>query len=275
MSDRRTKEEGKVDFECLALIPPVPECQVPATVLASVSRYLKVAVQPANWRFELLTTTSPTLRIGIDGRTFILKESKNDRKDILVSLIFDGYGVAHHQATAMTGGWILMQDAGPYTLESWPRDRYCIDLFNELGKVAASALLLGMRDRKLGNIAVSAVARGGYIQLSHIDYEGAFRAGLFNRFLRPQKYYRYLLTRLLFDVAHHFGESNLTNAFSNFLDGFRVEWARLAKLRPAVAVWRKMRYRERLILRSGLKDNVEASVLLQQAFDRLVRSDKY
>lgn len=242
---------------------------VPADVIDNLAHHLQAGQPPAAWDWKPLTTTHPAMRVLVDGRSWIVKKSCNDRKDEILSLLFDEYGVVHHQATRMGGGWIIMRDAGAYTLASLPRELYHPGLFSQLGRLAASALLVGMRDRKLGNIAVDLPA-GSEPVLSHIDYEGAFRTGLVNRILRPQKYYRYLLTRLLFDVATRFGECDRPAAFSLLLDAFRTEWARLGPLRPSRRLQAQMLLSEKLILWSGGWSTEQASRLMQNAFADLL-----
>lgn len=240
----------------------------PADILEAVARHTNARQQPAAWKWQSLTTTNPATRIAIDGRSWILKKSRDGRKDEILSRLFDEYGIPHHQAIRVGAHWVLMRDAGAYTLESMPREFYSLALFAQLGRLAASALLVGMRDRKLGNIAAN-VEAGLAPALSHIDYEGAFRAGLVNRVLRPKKYYRYLLTRLLFDVARRFEERDVRAAFALFLDAFCEEWDRLQRLRPSSQLRKGMLLREQIMLRTGRKTR-RARALMESAFTDLV-----
>lgn len=240
----------------------------PADVLEAVASHTNAKQQPAEWKWQSLTTTNPATRIAIDGRSWILKKSRDGRKDEILSRLFDEYGIPHHQAIRVGAHWVLMCDAGEHTLESMPHESYSVALFAQLGRLAASALLVGMRDRKLGNIAANVEAES-MPALSHIDYEGAFRTGLVNRVLRPKKYYRYLLTRLLFDVAARFEERDVRAAFPLFLDAFCAEWERLRRLRPSPELWEKMLLRERITLRTG-RGKRRARALMEGAFTDLI-----
>lgn len=241
------------------------DVDLPIDVLDNIASLAKARKGPDLWKWTPLTTTNPAFRVNIDGDRWIVKRSRDDRKDEILSLLFDEYGIAHHKATCLGERWILMCDAGAHTLESMPRECYDITLFSQLGRLAAAALLVGMRDRKLGNIAVD-VSSGEGLVLSHIDYEGAFRSGLVNRILRPDRYYRYLLMRLLFDVVRHCEERDVQAAFSLFLEAFCKEWHRLLQQRPSTNLRKKMWLRERLMLCSGRRSVTRARALMERAF---------
>lgn len=239
----------------------------PQEILNRIQQVLQLNQDVASWTIEPLTTTNPTMRIRADQQSWIVKKSRTPRRDVLVSEILAAYAIPHLNVLALTDDWTLMQDAGTHTLENMPPERYDIALFSQLGAIAASALLLGMRDRKLGNIAIGEAA--GNIQLLHIDYEGAFRTGLFNRLFRPRKYYRYLLMRLLFDVARHYQEQRLSSAFRLFCEGFCREWARINKIRPDAGFDGKMTLRAKLMLATGRCSVSRARKLLQEGFAHL------
>ncbi|AUN95910.1 hypothetical protein [Pseudazoarcus pumilus] len=222
---------------------PDSACPVPASVVDALDRIGGRDATPERRHWEALAATNPVYRFGTGEAAWIVKRPKDADKDLRVDAVLAALAVPHCAIVPLGEGWIAMRDVGDASLERLDPAHYRIDLFDQLGTLAASALRLGMRDRKLANILV---ARDG--SLMHIDYEGGFRAGLLTRMLRPHRYYRYLLTRLFFDVARHFGESDLDAAFARFKNGFGPEWARMARLRLPRELASRLHTRERLHL---------------------------
>lgn len=222
---------------------PDSACPVPASVVDALARVVGVAATPESGRWDALAATNPVYRLSAGRAAWIVKRPKDADKDVRVDAVLAALAVPHCAIVPLGEGWIAMRDVGDDSLESLDPARYHIGLFDQLGALAASALRLGMRDRKLANILV---ARDG--SLMHIDYEGGFRAGLLTRVLRPHRYYRYLMTRLFFDVAKHFGESDLDAAFARFKNGFGPEWARMSRLRLPRELTARLHARERLHL---------------------------
>ncbi len=222
---------------------PDSACPVPVSVVDALARVVGPDATPESWRWEALAATNPVYRLSADEAVWIVKRPKDADKDLRVDAVLAEFGVPHCAAVAVGEGWIAMRDVGDDSLESLDPARYHVGLFDQLGTLAASALRLGMRDRKLANILVT---RDG--SLMHIDYEGGFRAGVLTRMLRPHRYYRYLMTRLFFDVVQHFGEGDLDAAFARFKSGFGPEWARISRLRLPHELAARLHARERVHL---------------------------
>lgn len=251
-----------------------PEPAIPATVLEATGKYLNTASRIADWEIGSLTTTNPTVRITIGNDSWILKKSRSVRKELLAGRIFDAFGITSTHPSVVQDDWLLMDDIGRHTLETLPRQDYRANLFAELGKAAADATLMGMRDRKLGNMVVTPIADGAGYALCHIDYEGVFRTGVVNWLLRPDRYHRYLLTRLLFDVVRHFGEAGVANAFSLFLAGFHEELDRISGVRLPPGLSKEMSLTELMIFRGRPKNPEESCKRLRAAFNRLARDHR-
>lgn len=245
-----------------------PEAVPPSGVLEKAAKVILAAQPIPDWQLKMLTTTNPVWRIKVDEYHWIIKQSRNADKDVLVSHILHQYGVPDLGVVLLDKDWVLMRFAGEYNLETLPAEFFHVEMFTELGRLAALALLLGMRDRKLANIAVSPESATN--MMCHIDYEGAFRTGLLNRTFRPAKYFRYLLTRLLFDVARKFQVGNLDGAYELFKSGFLAECGRISNVAPANSLRGKIALKMRWVLCTFPAERSRLETLLDHAHTKMI-----
>ena len=218
------------------------------------------AIPAPAWRpaVRRLSGLNLTFRVEASGGSWIVKRSADPRKDLVVADLFRGWSIPGFDAEVLLRDWLAMEDLRLPTLgEHIQRAPPSPELFEGLGAAAAQAERVGMRDRKIGNILVDGAGAAGP-RLIHIDYEGAFCAGLFDRAVRPWRYVKYLVRRFFLDVVEAAPTGALPAAetasfFERFREGLLCEHGRLERLAgPPPATRFPLELRQRMTLRTRI-----------------------
>ncbi len=249
---------------------------IPPAILEALERGAKVSEPVTRWRIEPLASTWPVFRVLAGGASYIVKRSDQPARVVTVAALFRSLRLPAIEIIARVDDWLCMTDLGLPTLEDMLARGIAIEQLRQwmvgLGFAAAQADLVAMRDRSLRNIVV---AEGGPVFI-HIDYEAAFNAGLLDRVARPIRYARYLLRRLFLDVVEASRltvEGEIDELFKRFRDGIRLGQLAIESAEKEPAPRPALSWRQRLYLRSRLRDTPATQRLFRAAFDEELRRD--
>ena len=253
-------------------VPQVALPVLPADVLNRLRDLKDPGSRPEAWTWEKINSTNASFRVRGPQGSWVVKRSRDPAKDRLVAALFRAWAVPTFAIDDLADGWLAMQDlARPtlrqYLLTSMPTP----GLVRALGVVAAQADAVGMRDRKTSNILVDSRGAGG-VCLTQIDYEGAFRVGLFTRAVRPAHYLAYLIRRLLLDVFARARQGVAdAEAYAVFAEGLREEASRLTEAMASQPRWDGLSTRQRIILHTRVCARSNLSSLLDRGLARAQR----
>lgn len=183
---------------------------------------------------QLLSENNSVYRLESSGmkRSWILKKTVSTAKEVAAMQIFEICGIKVPRFGRLSENWILMEDLDMNSCEQYIEkncDNIREGIYRQLGRVTLHADLLGMRDRNLRNMLIDDASK----QLILIDFDSAFSIRLFDRYLRPRKYLRYLVMRMFFDVINKVGGyvvEDLQDIFTVFKEGAVKELERLNKV---------------------------------------------
>jgi len=241
---------------------------IPPAVRAALQRELAIALPQPQWRIEPLAPGRPVYRVRIGGAAHVVKQSDHPARVAAVASVFAARGIAAVKVRRLIDDWLCLDDLALPTVEQRLSRGIRVDDLKDwmpgLGAAAAQADLVGMRDRNLRNLLV--IDGGRFI---HIDYEGGFSAGMFDRLARPGRYARYLLRRLFFDVIDAAGAADPAakdEMFDRFAGGLAEEQRRLSP-HGADGSAGAIGWKERLYLRSRMRDTPRTRRLFRRAFE--------
>lgn len=165
-----------------------------------------IQTAPEEWKTVFLSPN--VVRVQSDEGSWIVKRSKNPRRELAVYHLFCAYGIPRFRIDPLGGDFLLYEDLRLPTLGSYLKQTQVLSpqLFLQLGCASVHAELVGMKDRNLRNILID--SKGPTLYL--VDFNAAFRGDVFDRIFRPYKFYRYLVRRMFLDVLREV--SSLTRA---------------------------------------------------------------
>lgn len=254
---------------------------VPDEVLEALLRLKGIPSGSSPCRVESLSANHPVFRVGTPVGSWIIKESHEPVKAIIVADLFKAWSIPGFSVEELAGDWLVLEDLGLPTLGAHLSERAADgSLCFQLGVVAAQADLVGMRDRKPANLLVSTGGHATGPGLVLIDYEGAFCAGIFDRAIRPRLYLAYLLKRLFVRVL----ESSRSRPgpgpgpdrdllLDRFREGFLCEQERLGRVSSRLPWTRRpLSWRQRLVLKTRIRNREGFSAALPGALQLASRS---
>jgi hypothetical protein len=249
--------------------PPAEPNRTPPPEVLDALRERQGIPPPWSPRVLRLSGLNPTFRVESAAGSWIVKRSADPRKDLVVADLFRGWSIPTFGVEVLLRDWLAMEDLRLPTLaEHVQREAASRELFGGLGAAAAQAERVGMRDRKIANILVDGAGAAGP-RLIHIDYEGAFCAGLFDRAVRPWRYVTYLVRRFFVDVLEAAPPGTLSpggtpSPFESFREGLLREHERLERLAgPRPPTRFPLALRQRITLRTRIGSRRLESLLAE------------
>ncbi len=181
--------------------------------------------------FSAVELNKKVFRVKRGNSSWILKKTEEGTKELLVHRLFSSYKVSQFDQWVLNENWICMTDLGlpilGEVLNSVGFTRESSGFFYDIGRVATSAFVAGMRDRNLGNVLYDVHLKRCY----HVDYTSGLEERLSDRLFRPHRLLAYLIGRLYLDILSGIKEHKADfppHSFETFYSGIRDEAKRMA-----------------------------------------------
>ena len=243
-------------------------------VIAKLREDKFINTAPEEWKTAFLSPT--VVRVESDEGSWIVKRSKNPRRELAVYGLFCAYGIPHYRIEPLGSGFLLYEDLNLPTLGSYLQQTQDLSppFFYQLGCASMQSEWVGMKDRNLRNILIDQGVPKVYL----IDFDSAFREDIFNRIFRPYKFYRYIVRRMFFDVLREvsaLSRARIDSLMPHFRRGMLQEHARINRLvlncHPEVS---QFTWFEKICLRTSVASQEKVAALFERGYAFALEREK-